>query len=65
MLTNHSYARAKVQLAELYAELGLNAEARTELSEVVADDAHIPKFQRKREKVWVSRAKSLLKKIGP
>jgi hypothetical protein len=65
VLSNHSYARAKVQLAELYAEQGLNAQARAELAEVVADDAHIPKFQRKREKVWVARAKALLKKIGP
>lgn len=64
VLANHSYARAKVQLAELYAEQGLNAEARAELAEVVADDAHIPKFQRKREKIWVARAKALLKKTG-
>lgn len=64
VLSNHSYARAKVQLAELYAQKGKIAEARSELAEVVADDAHIPKFQRKRERVWVARAKALLKKIG-
>jgi len=63
VLANHSYARAKVQLAELYADQGQVAEAKAELAEVVADDAHIPKFQRKRERVWVSRAKALLKKM--
>ncbi len=63
VLVNQSYARAKVQLAELYADQGRVAEAKAELVEVVADDAHVPKFQKKRERVWVSRAKSLLKKM--
>jgi len=34
------------------------------LKEVLADDFHAPKFQRKRDRVWVGRAKSLLRKIG-
>jgi len=34
------------------------------LNEVVADDAHAPAFQRKRERVWVRRAKALARKIG-
>ena len=63
VLANHSYARAKVQLAELYADQGHAAEAKAELAEVIADDAHIPKFQRKRERIWVNRAKALLKKM--
>ena len=53
----HSYARAKVQLAELYFAQKQPELARTELKDVVADDAHAPAFQRKRDRVWVWRAK--------
>ena len=60
---NHSYARAKVQLAELYLSKNQPDLARPELNDVVADDAHAPTFQRKRDRVWVRRAKSLLKKV--
>ncbi len=60
VLANHGYARAKVQFAELLIERGDKPAARRELSEVIEDDQHAPKFQRQREKVWVSRAKSLL-----
>ena len=38
--------------------------ARAEVKEVVADDAHAPAFQRKRDRVWVRRAKSLMRKVG-
>jgi hypothetical protein len=58
----HSYARAKVQLAELYLAKNQSELARTELKDVVADDIHAPAFQRKRDRVWASRAKSLLRK---
>ena len=60
---NHSYPRAKVQLAELYLARNQADLARAQLSEVVADDAHAPEFQRKRDRVWVRRARGLLKKI--
>ncbi len=63
VLENHSYPRARVQLAELHLareEAGL---ARQELEEVLADDQHAPAFQRKRERVWIKRAKSLLHRI--
>ena len=59
----HSYARAKVQLAELYLANKQPELARTELKDVVADDAHAPAFQRKRDRVWVWRAKSLMRKL--
>jgi len=58
----HSYARAKVQLAELYLAKDQPELARTELKDVVADDAHAPAFQRKRDRVWVWRAKFLMRK---
>ena len=60
----NSYPRAKVQLAELYLAQKQPNLARTELKDVVADDLHAPAFQRRRERVWVSRAKSLLRQIS-
>ena len=64
VLEDHSYARARVQLAELFLQKQQPQPARTELREVVADDAHAPAFQRKRERVWVRRAGALMRKIG-
>jgi hypothetical protein len=61
---NNSYPRAKVQLAELYLAKDQQDLARAELKEVVADDAHAPAFQRKRDRVWVRRAKGLIRRIG-
>lgn len=61
---NNSYPRAKVQLAELYIARNQPDLARAELQEVVADDAHAPAFQRKRDRVWVRRAKGVMRRIG-
>jgi hypothetical protein len=60
---NHSYPRAKVQLAELYAAKNQRDFARAELKEVLEDDPHTPAFQRKRDRVWISRARALMGKI--
>lgn len=60
---NHSYPRAKVQLAELYLKRNQSDLARAQLEEVMADDPHAPAFQRKRDRVWVGRAKRLLRQI--
>ena len=60
---SHSYPRAKVQLAELYLASNQANLARAELQEVVADDAHAPAFQRRRDRVWVRRARSLTRKL--
>jgi Tfp pilus assembly protein PilF len=60
----HSYPRAKVQLAELYLAKGQGECARAELNEVLADDAHAPPFQRKRDRFWVRRGRSLLRKAA-
>jgi tetratricopeptide (TPR) repeat protein len=59
----HSYARAKVQLAGLYLAKNQPELARTELKDVVADDMHAPAFQRKRDRVWVWRAKGLMRRL--
>jgi hypothetical protein len=60
---NHSYPRAKVQLAEIYLARNQPDLARPELRDVISDDIHAPTFQRRRDKVWVKRAKSLLGKL--
>ena len=59
---HNSYPRAKVQLAELWLAAGKRDGALAELKEVVSDDAHAPTFQRRRDRVWVRRAKALLRK---
>jgi hypothetical protein len=61
---SHSYPRAKVQLAELYLERQQNDLARGELKEVLADDLHAPTFQRKRDRVWIRRAKRLMNRAA-
>jgi hypothetical protein len=61
---SHSYPRAKVQLAELYAARNQPDLALVEVKEVLADDAHGPAYQRKRDRVWVRRARSLMRKLG-
>lgn len=60
---NHSYPRARVQLAELLIARNETQPAGDILREVVEDDPHAPAFQRRRDRVWVSRAKSLLRKV--
>src|SRR6266540_3481871 len=64
VLQDHSYARARVQLAELHLLKQQPEQAKAELTEVVADDVHAPAFQRKRERVWVRKAKTLKRRLG-
>ncbi len=61
VLENHSYARARVQLAELYLTTNQPDLAQAQLREVLSDDAHAPAFQRKRDRVWLRKAKKLLR----
>jgi tetratricopeptide (TPR) repeat protein len=60
---NHSYPRAKVQIAEIYIARNQPDLARAELREVISDDAHAPTFQRRRDRVWIKKAKSLMGKL--
>ena len=60
---NHSYPRAKVQLAELYLAKNLPEPARAQLQDVLSDDPHAPAFQRRRDRVWVRQAKGLMRKL--
>jgi tetratricopeptide (TPR) repeat protein len=61
VLQEHGYARAKVQLGELYLAKMQKELADVEFREVINDDRHAPGFQRKRDRVWVRRAKRLLR----
>ncbi|HEV2320021.1 MAG TPA: tetratricopeptide repeat protein, partial [Verrucomicrobiae bacterium] len=61
---HHSYPRAKVQLAELYLAKNQFDLARTGLRDVLSDDIHAPAFQRRRDRVWIRRAKSLMRKLA-
>jgi tetratricopeptide (TPR) repeat protein len=61
---SHSYPRAKVQLGGLYLARNQIDLARAEANEVIADDAHAPPFQRRRDRVWVRRARALLRKVN-
>jgi tetratricopeptide (TPR) repeat protein len=61
---NHDYARARVQLAQLLIVKGQKEEARAALNEVLADFPHTPSFHRKRDRVWVRRAKKLMGQTG-
>ena len=63
IVQNHSYPRAKVQLAELYAARNQADAARSELKDVISDDAHAPAFQRARDRVWIRRAKTLMHQL--
>jgi hypothetical protein len=60
---NHTYPRARVQLAELYLKKGKQDLAREQLHEVLTDAPHAPAFQRKRERPWVRRAGRLMRQI--
>jgi hypothetical protein len=60
VLKEHSYARARAQLGELYLAKGGKELANAQFREVIHDDAHAPAFQRKRDRVWVRRARRLL-----
>jgi Tfp pilus assembly protein PilF len=60
VLASHSYARARVQLGQLYLQKNENQLAQAELSGAIHDDRHAPSYQRKRDRVWIRKAKSLL-----
>lgn len=60
---NHSYPRAKVQLAELYLAKKQPDLARVQLQDVIDDDVYAPTFQRRRDRVWIRKAKGLMRKL--
>lgn len=60
---NYSYARARVELAELHLEAGQPNLAKAKLQEAVADDVHAPAFERRHERFWIRRAKKMLRQL--
>ncbi len=63
VLATNNYARARVQFAELLIQKGDRERAQRELREALADDAHLPKYQRGRDRVWMRRAKRALRTL--
>lgn len=63
VVENHSYARARVQLAELYRQKNQLDLARALLHEVLTEAPHAPAFQRKREQPWIRRARRMIKQV--
>lgn len=63
VLENHSYPRARVQLAELLIQKNDLEKARSILQETLADEQYSPIFQRRRDRVWISRAKGLMRQV--
>ena len=61
---NHGYPRARVQHAELLLSQGFRTEAHALAREVVSDDQHAPRFQRRRDKAWIRRARRLISDGG-
>jgi hypothetical protein len=61
---NYSYARARVELAQLHLEGGQPDLAKARLQEVVADDAHAPDFERRHERTWTKRARRMLARMA-
>ncbi len=61
VLKDHNYARARVQLGELYLATGQNDLAQAEFRATISDDRHAPGFQRKRDRWWIWKAKRLVK----
>ena len=64
VLQNYSYARARVQLAELHVAKHQLDAAREQLDEVIESDAYAPAFDRKRNRVWLRRARQLRKRLA-
>jgi tetratricopeptide (TPR) repeat protein len=61
VLEEHDYARARVQLGELYLGQKKPELARLEFQAAIHDDRHAPAYQRKRDRFWIRRARSLLR----
>src|SRR6267154_1215512 len=57
-------ARAHLGQCLLREKRAAEARPRLELRDVLSDDVHAPAFQRKRDRVWVRRARGLAGKIG-
>jgi len=64
VISEHSHARARVQLAELLAAQGQIDRARQLADEVLVEDKVAPAYQRQQEQPWVARARKLAKRLA-
>jgi hypothetical protein len=63
VLSMYAYSRARVQYAELLIQKKDYAEARKQLQGVIDDYPFTPKFQQKKERVWLQRAEATMGRI--
>ncbi len=63
VLSMYAYSRARVQYADLLIQKKEYAEARKQLQGVIDDYPYTPKFQQKKETIWLQRAQSSMGKI--
>jgi tetratricopeptide (TPR) repeat protein len=61
VLQDHTYARARVQLGDLYLATKQPELAAVQFREAISDDRHAPAYQHKRDRIWIWRAKRLLR----
>lgn len=64
VLERYRYDRARVQLAELCLETGGREEASQWLDNVISDADHATAFDKRRNRVWIQKAKALRKKLS-
>lgn len=63
VLEANTYAQARVLLGEAYLAADRRKEARAQFNEVLRSDKHAPDFHRRRDKLWVKRARQMLGQI--
>lgn len=64
VLKQHSYAEARVKLAQLKLQLNAPDRAKALLGAVISDNELAPDYQRKQEREWVNQARATLKKLA-
>jgi len=60
VLKDHSYARARVQLGELYLAANRRDLAEAEFRGAINDDRQAPGYQRRRDRPWIWKARKHL-----
>ena len=64
LLAAHTYAEAHLEYAELLEKTGNQKASIEALQRLVADAAHAPRFQQRRERRWTKQAENMLKAKG-
>lgn len=64
VLENHLQCAGAGPVGRLYHARGENDRAREQVREVIETDPHAPAFDRRRNRVWLRRAKALRRRIG-